>query len=256
MFAKERHRRILALLRTLGDVTVERITAELAVSRETIRRDLLELEALGDVRRIHGGASLAESEPPIDVRAASRVKEKRAIAKAAAALVESGQTLFLDAGTTTSILAGVLASVSGLHIVTNSVSVAEQLAAAGDAGAGNADVHLVGGGFNPSVRATYGSSTIAEIQRFHADLAFLSPVGVDAEHGATSFVGEEAEVARAMSMNARETVIVADYTKIGTRSRVAYCRPDQIALLITNSRASKLACAEALARNIQRVTYV
>ena len=74
-------------------------------SRETVRRDLLELEALGELRRVHGGAVPVHSEPPIAERVHTRVKYKRAIARLAASLTASGQTLFLDAGSTTSVLA-------------------------------------------------------------------------------------------------------------------------------------------------------
>jgi DeoR/GlpR family transcriptional regulator of sugar metabolism len=256
MWIEERFRRIRDLLHRFGHVTVERITADLDVSRETIRRDLVELEALGEIRRVHGGAILAEREAPMDVRAVTGVKEKRAIAKAATALIKSGQTLFLDAGTTTAALAESLSSLSGLHVVTNSVAVAASLSAGtGDRSSAN-QVHLIGGHFNGTIGATYGSSAVSEIQRYQADIALLSPVGVDAEHGASNFVSEEAELARAMSLNARRTIILADYSKIGVRSRVTYCTPERVALLITNQRAARLACAPQMNKAFKKIEYV
>ena len=75
--------------------------ADLGVSRETVRRDLLDLEALGELRRVHGGAIKPADEAPIAERVHMRVKSKTAIAKAATRLIASGQTLFIDAGTTT-----------------------------------------------------------------------------------------------------------------------------------------------------------
>lgn len=259
MWVEERYSRIRSLLQTFGHVTVERITADLDVSRETIRRDLLELEALGEIRRVHGGAILAETEAPIDIRAASGIKEKRAIAKAAATLVESGQTLFLDAGTTTAALAESLASLSGLHIVTNSVAVATRLSTHDGktlaAPSGNR-VHLIGGHFNTTLGATFGAAAVGEIHRFHADIALLSPVGVDAQHGATSFIAEEAEMARAMCSNARRTFILADYSKIGVRSRIAYRSPEQISMLITNRKAMKLGCAADIDKAFAKIEYV
>lgn len=256
MWIEERYRRTRDLLRSLGHVTVERITSELGVSRETVRRDLVELEALGEIRRVHGGAILAEHEAPIDVRAATRIKEKRAIAKAATACLEKGQTVFLDAGTTTSMLAESLCSLGGLYVVTNSVAVATRLGAPlGGPGTAN-QVHLIGGNFNSTIGATYGPSAISEIHRFHADVALLSPVGVDADHGATSFVSEEAELARAMSKNARCTIILADHSKIGVRSRVAYCSPDEISLLITSRKALHLPSAERINKVFRKVDYV
>lgn len=127
MLVEERYRRIRTLLKSHGTVSVEHMTQALGVSRETVRRDLVELETAGEIRRVHGGAMLVESELPISVRAGIRVKEKRALARGAQAYIGSGQTLFIDAGTTTAILAEALGSLSGLHVVTNSVAVANEL---------------------------------------------------------------------------------------------------------------------------------
>ncbi|PXW26438.1 DeoR/GlpR family DNA-binding transcription regulator [Paraburkholderia caballeronis] len=256
MLAEERYRRIRALLRDHGTVSVEHMTEKLGVSRETIRRDLVELDTLGEIRRVHGGAMLAESEPPINVRAGIRVKEKRAVARGALTHVRSGQTLFIDAGTTTAILADALTTLDGLHVITNSVAVASKLADIRAARAGTHDVHLVGGTFNASVGATYGGAAISEVYRFHADLALLSPVGVDAAHGATSFFPEEAEMADAMSRNAKQTVILADYSKIGVLSRVVSCPPQRISVLVTNARASKIPGAGELCSAFGAVDYV
>jgi DeoR/GlpR family transcriptional regulator of sugar metabolism len=256
MLIEERYRLIKNLLSALGQVSVERITAELGVSRETIRRDLLELEAQGELRRVHGGAASLESEPPIDVRAGTRVKEKRALAKAAATLIHPGQTLFLDAGTTTAIAAEALRTTPSLTIVTNSVAVANTFAAMKSERGIQHDVHFIGGTYDFAVGATYGSSAISEVSRFHADVALLSPVGVDAEHGATSFVREEAEMARAMARNARRTILLADFAKIGVRSRVTSCEPADVSLLITNQRAKASPIAAAIDGAFSAVQYV
>ena len=254
MWHEERYQRIRGLLRTLGQVSVERITGDLGVSRETIRRDLLKLEAMGEIQRVHGGAVLTGSEPPIDVRATTRVKEKRLIAKQVAALVESGQTVFLDAGSTTSLVAEALAGLSGLTVITNSLDVASCLAGTAVGGSGS-HVQLLGGRFQGAPGSTYGAATIAEISRYQAHLAILSPVGMDETVGASSFVLDEAEVARAMSTNARMTVIAADHSKIGVRSRVGYCLPKDIDVLITDRRAMKLKAMKPIGKAVGQVVY-
>jgi DeoR/GlpR family transcriptional regulator of sugar metabolism len=233
MWHEERHNRIRDLLRTSGQVSVERIVSELGVSRETIRRDLLELAERGEIKRVHGGAVLVADEPPIDVRHATRVREKRAIAKRVAGLVESGQTLFMDAGSTMTLVAEALSQRSGLTVITNSMDVATRFAASAN------EVHLLGGRFDPRIGCTTGSATVREIQRYHAHLAILSPVGVDAAVGASSFELEEADIASAMCANARAVMIAADHSKIGVRSRVAWCAPADIAVLVTDRRAEK-----------------
>jgi DeoR/GlpR family transcriptional regulator of sugar metabolism len=250
MWHEERHSRIRDLLRTSGQVSVERIVTELGVSRETIRRDLVELAERGEIRRVHGGAVLTGDEPPIDVRHATRVREKRAIAKKVASLVESGQTIFMDAGSTMNLVAEALASRSGLTIVTNAVDVASRFAARD----GN-QVHLLGGRFDAQVGCTNGSATIAEIARYQPHLAILSPVGIEAKAGASSFEMEEAEVARAMCANARRIVIAADHSKIGVRSRVAWCPADRIDVLVTDRRSEKSRAIAAIAKAIGEIEY-
>lgn len=256
MLVEERYRRIRALLKTHGTVSVDHMTQALGVSRETIRRDLVELDTAGEICRVHGGAILAQSEPPISVRAGTRVKEKRALARGALAWMESGQTVFVDAGTTTAILAEALTSLSGLHVVTNSVAVARELAQERASKPGGHTVHLLGGAFNASIGATYGGAAISEVHRFHADIALLSPVGIDAQYGATSFVQDEAEMADAMSRNAKRTLILADYSKIGVRSKVVSCPIARVSVLITNSRAAKLPEAQALGAAVAAMEYV
>ena len=115
MLQETRLHRIRALLTTLNHVSTERINRELGISRETARRDIIELEALGLARRVHGGliALDAEPEPPLTVRSEVRAREKRAIARAAAQRLKPGQTLFLDAGSTTTMLAEELRTMSG-----------------------------------------------------------------------------------------------------------------------------------------------
>ena len=113
MWQGERKQRIRALLETFGSVSVERLAQEFSVSHESIRRDLVAMEQDGSLRRVHGGAvSLtAEQDASYGARSTVRLKEKRAIAQAAMALIKSGQTLFLDGGTTTAALAEELKSV-------------------------------------------------------------------------------------------------------------------------------------------------
>ncbi|KAG9605971.1 hypothetical protein KCV01_g5880, partial [Aureobasidium melanogenum] len=250
MWHEERHTRIRDLLRASGKVSVERIVTELGVSRETIRRDLVELAERGEIRRVHGGAVLADDEPPIDVRHATRVREKRAIARKVSSLVESGQTVFMDAGSTMTLVAEALSARSGLTIVTNSVDVATRFAARPDN-----EVRLLGGRFDARIGCTHGSATIAEIARYQAHLAILSPVGIDAAAGASSFELEEAEIARAMCANARSIMIAADHAKIGVRSRVAWCPADRIDVLVTDRRSEKSRAIAAIGEIVSTIEY-
>ena len=105
---------------------------------------------------------------------------------------------------------------------------------------------MLGGTVGGPVCATAGGVTVAEIHRYRADSALLSPVGVDAECGATSYDLREADVARAMADNARQRVLLADFSKIGACSRMSYCAANRIDHLVTNASAQALPAYAAL----------
>ncbi|MEF9672848.1 DeoR/GlpR family DNA-binding transcription regulator [Pseudomonas sp. MWU13-2100] len=252
MWQEERYQRIRALLATLQRVTTDRIVTELNVSRETVRRDLVALEALGELKRIHGGAIPVEDEAPIAERAHINVKFKRDLARAAVSLLSHGQTIFIDAGTTTEILAQELAKLGGLTVITNSFNVALHLRGSAPGSLHN-EVIILGGSLGDRSPATVGATTVAEIGRYRADLALLSPVGVDAHHGASNYDHRESEVARAMAEHAERVVILADYSKLGVQSRISYCPAERIDVLVTNQRASEEAAFEALKASVKEI---
>src|SRR5450830_651231 len=252
MWQEERYQRIRALLATLQRVTTDRIVTELNVSRETVRRDLVALEALGELKRIHGGAITVEDEAPIAERAHINVKFKRDLARAAVSLLSHGQTIFIDAGTTTEILAQELAKLGGLTVITNAFNVALHLRGSAPGSLHN-EVIILGGSLGDRSPATVGATTVAEIGRYRADLALLSPVGLDAHHGASNYDHRESEVARAMAEHAERVVILADYSKLGVQSRVSFCPPERIDVLVTNQRASEEVAFEALKARIKEI---
>ncbi|MGO4391362.1 DeoR/GlpR family DNA-binding transcription regulator [Variovorax sp. M-6] len=248
MLQEERFLRIRSLLATFSRVSVDRIVQDLEVSRETVRRDLLELEGSGELRRVHGGAiaSGPEPEPPLSVRLVARQREKRAIAKATVSLLKPGQTLFLDAGSTTAILAEEIATLSGMTVITNSLNIALKLAGADEGRDSRNTVHLLGGQIDVKTQATHGDGTLEDIRRFCADVALLSPVGLHPKHGAMSFEHHEAAVARAMAAQAQQVVILADHSKIGQASRVAYRRSTEIDVVVTDAKARESGALAAL----------
>jgi DeoR/GlpR family transcriptional regulator of sugar metabolism len=255
MWQEERYQRIRALLSTLQRVTTDRLVMELDVSRETVRRDLAALEELGELKRIHGGAIRVEGEAPITERAHSNVKFKRDIARAAVGLLTRGQTVFVDAGTTTAILAEELAKLGGLTVITNSFDVALNMSEPA-AGGHNNEVIVLGGTLGDRAPATVGATTVAEIGRYRADLALISPTAIDSRRGACNYDHREAEVARAMVGNAEQVFILADYSKIGVESRVSFCPPERIDLLITNRKASEAPALSELSAKLERVSLV
>ncbi|MFJ5440436.1 DeoR/GlpR family DNA-binding transcription regulator [Pectobacterium sp. CHL-2024] len=238
MLEETRLHRIQALLSTLSRVSTEKIIQHLGVSRETVRRDIVKLETAGVLRRVHGGivATTQEPEPPLSIRNTVREKEKQAIARAAVQQLKAGQTLFIDSGSTTSLLADELLSMPGMTVITNSLTVAQKLTSAESVA--QHSVILLGGYMGTSAQATSGDITINELERYRADVALLSPVGVDAASGATSFAHHEAAIARSMVQHARTRIILADHSKIGVTSRVVYATLQEIDMVVTDASSA------------------
>ncbi len=239
---EERLERIRTLLGTFQHLSTKHIAADLGVSRETVRRDVLKLEELGYLKRVFGGVSSLEvkEEAPIETRTQVNQKEKQKIARAAVNLVTPGQTVFIDAGSTVTAFADELAKLAGLTIITNSFEVAIRLS--GSNGYKTSDRHeviVLGGCPNVSLKATFGASTVGQIYQYKADFAFLSPVGLSYRDGATSYERPEAEVARAMCSQSRKIVLLADHSKLGQTSRVQFCDVSRIDTLITDIKSEE-----------------
>jgi DeoR family transcriptional regulator, fructose operon transcriptional repressor len=230
MWAEERHHRIMSLLLAQGRIETDSLAGMLNVSRETVRRDLMKLESAGKVRRVHGGVIATELPPekPFETRRQVNIQEKQRIAKAAVRLLQPGECCFVDAGTTTAAFAVELARAPGIAVITNSLDVASSMRAAQP----SADVHLLGGQIGADVPATYGETTIAQIERFRPDVAVISPVALHPDHGAMDYLLPEAEVARAMIVNAGRVIMLADRSKLGEISRVRLCACPQIDVLV------------------------
>jgi DeoR family fructose operon transcriptional repressor len=233
MWAQERRRLIIEKLRGQQGMAAEGLAEALGVSRETVRRDLLSLEAEGVLKRVHGGAVLAaesQPEPPLSSRLQLRRQEKEAIAHAVVNLLRPGQTCFIDAGSTTALLAVELCRLNGLTIITNSAEVAQTLQSRG----ATHEVMLLGGLLRPDIPGLHGESTMADIMRFNADIALLSPMALHPEEGAANYMLPEAEIARLMARRSRRVIMLADHAKLGRTGRVQICPSRDITTLVTD----------------------
>lgn len=237
MRARDRHHLILAKLAASEHVDIETLPKELGVSRETIRRDVLELEAQSKLRRLHGGIARVEpnAESPFEDRLRVNATHKRRIALRAARLVQPGMLIAIDSGTTTLAFAAAIAGLPDICVVTNSVEIARVLLAARR----EADVILLGGRVSGDVPGTFGELALSQMRRFSPDLGVFSPVGISGREGATNFHLVEAEFAAVMIERSRHTVLLADHSKLGVTSRVHVCDCTQIDTLVTDRAARK-----------------
>jgi DeoR/GlpR family transcriptional regulator of sugar metabolism len=231
----ERQRQIAAIISQLGHQSVEALASRFAVSAETIRRDLAFLVETSAVQKVHGGARALRmhAEGSFEERMAEDATAKKMIGQKLAALIEPGETLFIDTGTTTLSCAEALKSVTGLTIITNSVRIAQAFGLSGDT-----KVILLGGRFAAGNGQSVGATTIAQIAEFRADRAILTPAAIDPEVGIMDSDLDEAQVARAMYTHARSTVVVAASSKFGRRAVHRVCRFQEVDILVTDQLAT------------------
>lgn len=210
-----RRREILDRVRAAGTVRVAELAKELEVSDMTVRRDLERLARDGELRKVHGGATLpsdsSAAEPGFARKSGLQLPEKAAIAAAAEAMVQPGMSVSLNSGTTTHALARTLRRVPDITVVTNSPRIAEVLT---DASAAGQTVVLLGGVRTPS-DALVGPLTTAALRTLHVDLCFLGVHGLSERNGLTTPNMMEAEVNRLFLDRCDRCVVLADSTKWG-----------------------------------------
>jgi DeoR/GlpR family transcriptional regulator of sugar metabolism len=206
---RERQQLILERLRRDGKVVAVDLAQEFRVSEDSIRRDLRDLAAQGLCRRVYGGALLAVNIPPLGERHAERTELKRSLARTALSLVGSGQILFIDAGSTNTVLAKMLPDHSDLTVVTNAPDVA--LAVLGRPGF---DVIMLGGKLDPAIGGAIGSRTVRQAQDIRADLCFPGVCAIDPERGLWTYDEEETVFKQAIIEASGETVAIATPDKL------------------------------------------
>ena len=216
MLIEERRDQILTLLHEHGNVRVKELSKHLNTSEVTIRNDLQELHDRGLLRKTHGGAILpvaVNNEMPMQEKYRSHAAEKSRIGEAAAALVNDGETIILDSGTTTQEIAKRIKDKRDLTVITNGVNIAMELV-----GVPGIRVVLLGGVLRDNAFSIVGHFAEEMLQHFSADKLFLAADACDLEFGISTPNLEESRVNQAMTRIARKKYLVADSSKFGKRS--------------------------------------
>ena len=233
MLTDERHNFIRKELASKGRVLAGELATRFGVSEDTARRDLRELAKAGDCRRVYGGAiTPAPQGQSIGTRLATFSAEKLQLAAAAVKLIETGQSLFIDSGSTNILVAKAIPIDVELTVATNSLGVAAALA-------GHPHVKLIvlGGVHDGELGACVGADTLRSISQFNADRYFLGSCGVDSTRGATAFDAAEAEVKRAMASNSASIVVTAITEKLETAAPFRVVGPEAIGHLVVENDA-------------------
>jgi DeoR/GlpR family transcriptional regulator of sugar metabolism len=218
--SEERRHEILQLLQENGKIYVNQLAQNLDVTPETIRKDLTFLEEQKLLKRIHGGAipyTYQSHEPSFEKKRTMKQEEKKKIGRRAAMLIEDGDTIAIDIGTTTVELAAAIEGKQNLKIITNSLAVANILCQSLDQNKFDGKVMVLGGTLNEQQQSFTGSMTCEMLSQFRVDKAFISCVGIT-EQGVSDTDIEEVQVSKKMVQAARESFILADYSKLDTDS--------------------------------------
>ena len=249
MLIDERRQHILGLLQSDGRVLVTELSRQLGISQITIRKDLDHLEGKGLIQRTHGGALRVQTgalfDPSLQEKQKQHSHEKQRIAAAAARLVQEGQCVMLDSGTTTTAIAQALRRFSQLTVITNAVNIAAELAGT------NFEVILTGGTLRKNSFSLVGPLAEDVLEEMHADILFLGVDGFDVEQGVTTPNVLESRVNRAMVKAARRVVAVCDSTKFGRRSLSRIVSPAAIHQVITDKNVPQQIVEALQSQNIE-----
>ena len=233
MLGEERRELILESLRRDGKVVATELSSSLAVSPDTVRRDLRELDEAGLLRRVHGGAlPAAVGERPYEARLEQAPEAKAAIAHATSRLFRHGQVILLDSGTTTLEVARHLPAELRATVITNSPPIAVALA-----DHPRVDVAVLGGMLDKEAHALVGAATVEALRSVRADVLVLGVCSLHAEIGITVMELEESYVKRAMIANAAEVVAVSAADKLGSAAPYVIAPLEELTYLVTDESA-------------------
>ena len=231
---EQRQQRIARLVRESGSVTVAALEREFGVSPATARRDLAVLERQGKVRRTYGGAVMpgfTQHEDSFQQRLEEAVEAKKRLARAASALLEADETVFIDSSTTTYYAARrMLADASSFTCLTNLVPVMDLFSTADPSGASMVGI---GGIFGPLTLSFVGPCAVRMIESYLADRAFVSVKGITPDGYLTDINPLEAEVKRTMIRQAARPVLLVDGRKFEQRGFSVIAHVSEVSLVMT-----------------------
>ena len=235
MLAEARRKTLLDLIARQGFATLDELVKAVGVSESTVRRDLEALDHSGAVKRTHGGAvspSEIKALPALEDRVKTSALEKQAIGRATAAMIEDGESVLLDGGTTTLEVAKALVG-RPIQVVTNSLPIAQVLTTNSAT-----DLILIGGYVYPRTGVALGPHAIATMRTIRVNKAILGAGGVVAD-GAYNSNLLLVETERQMMSCGQEVIIVADHAKFGRLALARLCGLDEVHRVVSDPGLSE-----------------
>lgn len=225
---EDKKNKIVRLIYKKGRVTTQELSSIFKVSTETIRRYLETLEKEAKIKRVHGGAvkiTSYSSEDTINERYLKNEKEKVKIAKMAASLINDGDRIIIDEGTTTFQIINYLVGKKDLTILTSSFPLAMEIMNLLSIEQFSGQLVFLGGIVQVDNKRTIGSNALEMLDKYFVDKAFISCEGVSMQYGITAYDSLKAELTKGYLLHAKENIVLADYSKVGIRN---YYKIDEI----------------------------
>lgn len=247
MLTEERHSIILDVLSRQRSASLAELCGLLNASESTVRRDLAILDESGLLTKVRGGAmavneSFSAHERNVEEKSGMFVEEKTAIARYAASLIEDGDFVFLDAGTTTEKMIDLIPSKS-VTFVTNAFVSARKLAARGF------KVLITAGEIKSSTEAIVGSETVLTLSRYNFTKCFMGVNGISVKGGFSTPDTSEADVKATAIAQGRDIYILADHSKFGMAAAVKFAELNK-GKIITDKAPEKVYFSETFVKEV------
>lgn len=249
-----RHNEIVELARKVGRVTVDSLSERFHVTPQTIRKDLNELCERGYLERVHGGAVIASTVENLDYAARRMIAQeaKRAIGRAAAALIPNNSSVIINIGTTTEEVAKALRDHRGLLVITNNINVVNILRSCS-----MIETIIASGVVRHSDGGIVGEAAVQFIRGFKVDYAVIGTSAIDADGALLDYDYREVSVARTIVENSRHVILAADSTKFDRTAPVRMGHLSDVDTFVTDrvdDDAVRRICTEAGARLVETDT--
>lgn len=243
ILAEDRKEKILSILREKKSVRILDLSKQLRVSRETVRKDIVEMEEEGLLKKTYGGAVLDEANTETDYerRRSENEKEKLAIADRAYQFIEEGDTIYLDYGTSCYALAQALIDVKELTVVTNSIPIVNLLIHSP-----GIELIILGGNIRKNEDSLFGSFGLNNAKEIFVDLGFFGCAGIDLYSGVTNYHMGEIEISKMMMQHSKTAILLTDETKFGKSALYKTAKIEELDHIITNNIGDKELEAEFL----------
>lgn len=236
MYSEERKQKVLEMIQANGSMATSELAKIVGASPITLRRDLTILESMGLIKRTHGGAISKSIENRMELsffeKSRHNLEEKIRIAQKASEMIQVGDTIMLDAGTTTFQIAKHIKEKMDIHVLTNSVYNLLELAESP-----GIEMSLTGGSLRKISRSLIGPLAIQSLKSIRAGKLFLGATGVSLDQGLTSPNMIEAQTKITMIRSADTVILVVDHSKFGKTTLGKFAELDEVQVLITDRKA-------------------